>query len=339
VSAIDRVLARGERLVGPASDVATSLLGAFGIRAEDNRDLPVGALCLLGEGSDAAHEGYWFRADPVFLRPDRDRILVYAPPLISLEPDEADALISLFNEHFASDGLTLIAPQPDRWYLRSEWVPDLRTRSLEQVLGRSVPLDWPRGEDARRWGQLMNEVQMLFHGSDVNRGRELQRRPSISGIWTWGGGVVPPRRSADPGECPDLVCGDDVLSVGVARWAGVAHQSVRERIWPRRDRSGWPLVLWTGLQRALDQADPQAWCDALVELDAHLALAQTQLKRGELEAITVDTCAGVTYRVTRGRLRHVWRRGRWIDQVGSPVAGDGSYRDGPTEHARFDADG
>jgi hypothetical protein len=338
VPAIDRLIARGERKSCPVSDVSTSLLGAFGIEAEDTRDPPVGALCLLGEGTDAAEEGYWFRADPVFLRPDRDRLLVYAPPLISLDQEEADSLVALFNGHFAPDGLMLIAPRAERWYLRSEWVPDLRTRALEQVLGRPIPLDWPRGSDARRWGRLMNEVQMLFHGSEVNRRREQQRRPPISGIWTWGGGGMPPRRPADPGGRPDLVCGDDVLSVGLARWAGVAHQPLRDGILPARNPGDRTLVAWTGLQRALDRTDAQAWCDALVDLDAQLASAQRRLGRGELAGLTVDTCAGVNYRLTRGRLRRFWQRGRWIDHLAARGMDAACIGDGSTGHPSFRAE-
>ena len=47
------------------------------------------------------------------------------------------------------------------------------------------------------WRALQNEIQMLFHTHPVNELREAAGKPTINGVWFWGGGVAPvPTRPA-----------------------------------------------------------------------------------------------------------------------------------------------
>jgi hypothetical protein len=306
VAAIDRLLARAETIRTGDHDAATALLMHFGVSTDPERDAPTASICLLAEAPDVRCDGYWMHADPVHLRPDRDRLLLFAGAVAGVAPDraEADALVALFNSHFAAEGLRLTAPHPHRWYLGSDRTLDLRTEPLKRVIGGPVPLDVPSGGDARHWRGLMNEVQMLFYGSEVNRLREQARRPAISGIWTWGGGVLPDR----PGTPPDAVVGDAPLTAGLARWCGVAHRSL-EGWSPQGSLPGdRHLVLWDRLGAALLERDLAAWSTALLALDGTIAELEARIKRGDIDEVLLDPCEGIAYRLTRSLARRFWRR-------------------------------
>ncbi|QVL48932.1 MAG: phosphoglycerate mutase [Thiocapsa sp.] len=304
VPAIDRLLARAERIPTGGHDAATALLRHVGVSTDPERDAPTAAISLLGESPDARCDGYWIHADPVHLRPDRDRLLLFAGAGVAPDRAEADALVALFNGHFAEDGLRLTAPHPNRWYLGTDRALDLRSEPLERVIGGPVPRDVPSGADARRWRGLMNEAQMLFYGSEVNRLREQARRPAINGIWTWGGGVLPERSGAPP----DAVVGDDPLTAGLARWCGVAHRAL-EGWSPQEPLPGRRhLMLWDRLGAALLERDLAAWSTALLALDARVAVLEARIKGGTLDEILIDPCEGMVYRVTRSALRRFWRR-------------------------------
>lgn len=142
---------------------------------------------------------YVLHADPVHLRPDRDRLVLFAGPDFVPDRVEADALVALFNQHLGTEGLRLEAPTPARWYLLSERPHDLVTQPLAAVLGRPIAGQLPRGPEARHWARLLNEIQMLFHHSEVNQRREAAGLPTISGLWLWGGGQLLPPSSLASG--------------------------------------------------------------------------------------------------------------------------------------------
>src|SRR5690606_25085448 len=106
---------------------------------------------------------------------------------------------------------------PERWYLRLSADPGIRTHSLSEVIGRDVHAFLPFGESAQRWHAILNEAQMLMHGSPVNQVREQAGKPEINSVWFWGGGIVPAEASA---PC-EQIWSDHPLAIGLARLAAV----------------------------------------------------------------------------------------------------------------------
>lgn len=311
---VDRLLARAQRMPSASRDPSRLLLHASGLSMDPERDAPTAAISLLGESCDEQPQDYWLHADPVHLRADRDRLLLFSSAGIAPDREEANALVALFNSHFEADGLRLIAPDPARWYLRSDRPLDLRTEPLDGVIGGPIPADSPSGLDARCWAGLMNEIQMLFYTSAVNTRREQQRRPAISGIWTWGGGVLPDR----PADIPEVLIGDDPLTCGLARWAGVAHRTLAQWQADRALPEVRSLVLWDHLRSALREQDLAAWLAGLTTLEARLAELETAIRQGRLDALLIEPCEGMVYRVTRSALRRFWRRGGLAGQLVDP---------------------
>jgi hypothetical protein len=314
--ALDRLLARAERQESPPRDPLETLAVQFGVFAPPGGDLPTAALCLLAEVPDLARAGCWLHADPVHLRADRDRLLLFGGPKLGLAPDESAALVAAFNAHFEADGLSLVAPGTNRWYLRVPALPDIRTQPLYRVSGRPVDAAPPLGPDARARNRWQNEAQMLFYRHPVNQAREAAGGPLVSGVWTWGGGALPQVPYG-----PDLMVSDHPLGAGLARamgarllglpglaqsatiWSALAPESV--------------LIFWDALWWPALAADREAWCDALAELDTLTASLTADLAAGRVRTLVLDD--GECWRFTLGPwgLRRFWRqRGlrHWLDR-------------------------
>lgn len=275
---LERVLARMDRGDGPAAfeAAACSLFGITG-------DAPPTAALRLAHETGAPSAGCWVHADPVHLRPDQDRLLLFDGRALGIGESEAAQCVAAFNAHFADDALELLAPTPSRWYLRVTGSPDVRFTALHAATGRDIHAYLPRGADARFWRGLLNEVQMLFHGLAVNAAREAAGRPAISGIWCSGLGELP-----SPGSTSiRTIRGDDPLVAALAAHAEVVGD---DELWVE-----------TALQQALLEVDPAAWVAACVALDRQFGSAV----RGELH---LYPCDGSRYVWRPAMRRRWWRR-------------------------------
>lgn len=267
-------------------------------------EMPTAPIAVLGEGVAVEPGSIWMHADPMHLRPDRDRLRVYAGEGVAPDRAEAEALVSAFNRHFAEDGVQLIAPSPQRWYLRLPKLPALRTRPLHQIQGGSMVEHLPQGADARDWMRLLNETQMLFHADPVNRRREAAGRPLISGIWIWGAGSLPRR----PARVPDELIGDHPLLSGLAHLAERPHRSLTAWQDDPVSGAGHRLVFWDRHWRAWLERDLDGWSRAMCELDAVIERLWTPLRAGRLEAIRLDPCHGAVFELGARQTWRFWRR-------------------------------
>jgi hypothetical protein len=303
--ALDRVLmrARVER-TGPR-DPLESLAEAFGLVPAPGADLPSASLCLAAQGLAPEPGVCWFHADPVHLRADRDRLLLFAGPALEVRPVEAESLAAAFNAHFAGDGLHLICPGPLAWYLRVDHTPRLRTSPLHRVVGRPLDAYLPTGPDAQAWVRWQNEAQMLFFSHPVNQERERQGRPALSGVWTWGGGVLPAVTGG-----PALTLADHPLGVGLA-WAGGGRALGLDAWGQAMAPSGEVdslLVFWERLWWPALEGDLGAWAGALGELEVLVADLTQALSAGRIRSLLLDDGDRHRFTLTRAGLRCLWRR-------------------------------
>ncbi|WP_295447350.1 phosphoglycerate mutase [uncultured Thiodictyon sp.] len=318
--ALDRLLVRANARETQPRDPPETLAGAFGLKTPAGLDLPSAALCLLAEAPELALDGDWFHADPVHLHADRDRLLLFAGPSLELELAEAAALVAAFNAHFAEDGLRLVAPRPGSWYLRVEVGPRLRTSPLHAVTGQALDAFLPTGADARAWNRWQNEAQMLFYQHPVNQERQRLGRPTISGVWTWGGGVLPKVPDA-----PAMTIADHPLAAGLVRAAGghllgLDALTAAPLAWLESGLRPsaevvifWDALWWPALTEARD-----AWCAALADLEALVARLCAELAAGRLGSVTLDDGQRWTFTLTVWGQRRVWRRGGGLrERLGS----------------------
>jgi hypothetical protein len=303
--AIERLLARADRLPGPDRDPIAAFMCAAGVDSPVDAEAASAPVALLGEGEAVEPGAIWMHADPIHVRPDRDRLLVYAGQGIAPDRAEADALVETFNRHFADEGLSLLAPTAAHWYLRlARPLSGLRTSPLYQVQGGSMAEHLPRGPGARDWIRLLNETQMLFHADPVNRRREANGRPVISGVWTWGAGSLPVRS----GSVPDVLIGDHPLIAGLGRLTGCPYRSLAAWQDDPMPDTGRQLVFWDRHWRAWLDHDLDAWSCAMTALDTVIGRLWGALRAGHPSAIRLDPCHGPVFRITSGQTWRLWRR-------------------------------
>ena len=174
-----------------ARGIAAALFSAIGVPEAT----PVAPLALLGAGSDPAGD-YVLCADPVHLIADRDTVILVRT-VDDLSRDDANALLQMLDQHFASDDLRFEAVQPDAWFARRSHAPDIATTPVDAARGRKLFASLPRGVEAGTWKRWQNEIEMLLHEHPINAAREARGEAPVSAIWFWGGG-----RIADIGAMP-----------------------------------------------------------------------------------------------------------------------------------------
>jgi hypothetical protein len=165
----------------------------------------------------------------------------------------------------------------------------------------------PRGEDAQRWISLLNEVQMLFHQSAVNRRRAAAGKPEVNSLWFWGGGEMPERpRAAGFAR----VVADHPLARGLGAWASVPLRpgATGEPLPPPSDVVDGTLVVLPGLLFPVLDVDPVSWKQAMETLDRALTPWIDALRRRGIAALSLYPCNGRRYVIDRRPWRRFWRR-------------------------------
>ncbi|MGH8604323.1 MAG: hypothetical protein ACREXR_16560, partial [Gammaproteobacteria bacterium] len=251
---------------------------------------------------DTGHEGIWMRADPVSLRPDLHRLVLYQD--FPLEKEQALALAQEVNSVLADHGWHIdIGQDARRWYVRLDELPRLRTHSPGEAAGRHVDPFLPQGPEAMRWHGIINAIQMVLYDCAVNRARERSELLPINSVWFWGAGALP-----SPVSSPwSRLVSDEAFALGLAmlcqcpfsRGTGVSECF---------DDEGEVLVALS--TERLQPNDVEAWKTLIETLDGDwVDPILPRLKSGRLSTVTLDTLDKV-YRLTAAGMRRFWRRKR-----------------------------
>ncbi|MCU0842480.1 MAG: hypothetical protein MUC79_12285 [Thiobacillaceae bacterium] len=266
----------------PAESGLSAALGRlFGLPAH----LPLAPYTLAGEGITPG-EATWMRADPVCLRLHQDRMMLVGTADLVLQPDEAQTLVADLNRHFSADGLTFLAPSAERWYLRVEAVPDLRTSPPDAVAGRPIDAHLPVGGDAWTWLARFTEVQMLLHDHPVNQDREVRGLPPVNSLWFWGAG----RHAALPAPGFARLAAAHPTALALAEAAGLPH-----------GQAGGLAELTTGDTLAILELPQKETADDMLEDLARLDRlwfrpALRRLRGGGLRQLGLETTGALALR-------------------------------------------
>ena len=212
VPALETLLARGRRSRTDGISLERWLAAAYGLPAA----LPLAPYTLRGDGGDPGND-CWMHADPVHLKVHRDHLVLADAARLQVTPTEAREFVAALDAHFAAVSIAIVAPRPERWYLRHADEPRLSATPTAEVAGRSIEPFLPAGDDGARWRRFINEAQMLLHDHPRNQDREARGELPVNSIWLWGAGrthqLVPPY---------DAVWSDHPLVSGLAAASGVA---------------------------------------------------------------------------------------------------------------------
>jgi hypothetical protein len=309
--ALEALLARSERAAGAYQGLEATLFDLFAADTEQGADLPVAAVTrVLDLG--VIDKGWWLRADPVHLVPDRDRLILTDASRLDIRPEEAQALAGEIAEVYTAEGWVLKAPRPGRWYLKPPRAPRLLTTPLADVIGRDIHPYLPQGKDGKAWHTILTEMQILLHTAKANESREQQGKPPINSLWFWGGGRLPAL-----GAHPFVrVWSDEPLGLAFARLSQTPSEGLPAGFtdWQQRARhDGEHLLVLDGLRLLAHCGDAGEWRNLLEALERNwFAPLLDSLKRGALTGARILTDRATRFRLTPRGARRWWRRRRPI---------------------------
>jgi len=258
------MLGRSELQRFAAIDTEAWLCQAFEVEPRD--DWPVAALTAAVDGM-AAETDWWLRADPVHLQMQRNTTRLLAAPALTLTDEEAAVYTKTLNEHFGSDGITITAAHPVRWYIRQTETSAVTSPTLSAVAGRpqrGAPL---AGSQASRWHRVLTEAQMVLHEHPLNAAREARGLPVVNSLLLWGGG----RKPAVPGRHFTHVWSNDPLATALAvqSAATFADGPANAASWfaHKPDAGSRHLVTLERVHHAARYGGPDAWIKAVSALE------------------------------------------------------------------------
>lgn len=307
--ALETLLGRADVTAVSDREFEVQIFALFGLAAPaEDADLPVAAVTrALDLG--VIDNGWWLRADPVHLRPERDRLILLDTQAVRLTQSEANALAAEVSEAYAGDGWLLKAPRPGRWYLKPPRTPRIRTTPLGRVVGKDIHPYLPHGKDGKQWHTILNEIQILLHTSAVNSEREQRGELPINSLWFWGGGRLPSISQVEWVH----VHSEEPISLALARLSETPSSArpVGFADWSMQaQRPGAHLVVLDQLRGAVQYGQPREWAELIEHLErGWMGPLMHALKARDIAELTIRTDSAM-YRVGARQIQRWWRRRR-----------------------------
>lgn len=300
LASLASLLSRASSFPVTTTSLRRTLCELFALRVGES--LPVAALQWFADTGEVASQPL-LCFDPVSLVADMDHVLLYDSSFFQIDDEEAQQLVAAINALLDSDGLQVIAPTPQRWYLSGKAVSSTRFTPLADVVGHNILPAMPAGDDAAWWRRTLNEIQMLLHSHPVNDNRVDRGAMPINGVWPWGSGTAEQTGSAIFSSCSS----DDIFVKGLCYLQKVQYESVPERFdtWLATASGGEHLV-----QLPLVMADEAGMlCDKLLTLEQDwIVPIGKALQEGTLQACTFYIGGRLAYTLTAMDYRNRWRR-------------------------------
>ena len=308
---LETLLSRARVNHGPQRDWLAELFTLFALQIEKPA-CPVAAITAALDGLDAT-DGWWLRADPVYLQPDRSQAVLVASDALQLQVDESAAMIETLNQHFAADGWHFHAPHPQRWYLRLDAADAITTTPLHEVMGQSVHPHLPQGDNQREWHGRLNELQMLLHNHEVNAQRAEAGKMPVNSVWFWGEGEMPLSGSAPW----DHVYSDNAEVRALAKFCDVEYSPLVE--FDPDTLQGRCLLVMTDCYVSVQNKDTFRWLECLQSIQTrYLSPLISGLRSGNIKSLNLIPVNGQQYQLKRKHLRRWWRRQRSLETFLTP---------------------
>ncbi|TNC96045.1 MAG: 2,3-bisphosphoglycerate-independent phosphoglycerate mutase [Gallionellaceae bacterium] len=292
---LSKILARSDQTNALHRELEDGLCETFGAQA----------FAPIRAAADGLEVGsaYWMCVDPIHLELQQSQVILQ--PEVKCGAEESAALCVALNQHFSQDGITFIAPHPQRWYIHSDGGADVQTTPLRVASWRDVKPYQPQGADALRWRSFSNEIQMLLHGHVINQGREARGMQAINSVWLWGGGCA-----NDIKTKVGAIGGDESLSSPFAKVAAIPYcSSLADMLRVECEAGVW---VESALATAWQRGDLYAWRDAMEWVERELAQPLWMaIEQGRLQTLTFDVLTETETRrfvFDRAASWKLWRR-------------------------------
>ena len=280
-------LSRGNHQPVKALSPSYSLCELFGLSTENESDFPIAAISRLSD--DNQHpEGVWLRADPVHVLADRDGLILFDNNRFSLSQHDALALAADINILLKPHELELEVPNPYRWYIKLRDDLELKTTPIDSIVGQDILPYMPSGDDRINLIQLMNDIQMTLHDSDVNKRRQQEKALPINSLWFWGYGELP--KIID--RQWSFIISDEMLAKGLSMIAATPFDELPDNYADIKntDSSYSGLIVINAFQKFSHYHDLEGWFEALMFYESNWFLPLLNaLKRRKLDQLTIRT--------------------------------------------------
>ncbi|MFV2061509.1 MAG: hypothetical protein ACC653_12560, partial [Gammaproteobacteria bacterium] len=211
--ALQLLLTRASKSKQGFSDFYQGVTNLTGIHSQQH-ELPLAAITVAVDKklNRETNSDYFIFAEPVVMKADRDTVVLLEslkPTLSenSLTLDDSKKLISEINQHFNDEPWQLNITNQGDWYLILNSNTAIQTTNIAAVLYNNAQAHLPKGDDARYWRKIINEIEMLLFSSSVNETRVKENKPAVISLWLWGGGVIPETENLNSSF--ELWSGDD----------------------------------------------------------------------------------------------------------------------------------
>lgn len=244
-------------------------------------------------------------ADLVYLRADVSDLFLIEARHLKFTDAEISQIEKLVHEYVAEVGGAFSLDNDGRGVLSFDNAPALHSMPLSEVAGGGIHENLPTGEGSEYWHRLLNELQMLLHGSGINQLREQEGKTPLNGFWLWGGGNAPISM-----EKPfEMVCSIDAFTGDLATTSHIPLQTVSPAALEIPADANTILMVCNELQAAAQYDDVSQWMDYLADLERDLFVPLVEkLRHGTLDGISLYPCDGRRFDISQLSLRKFWNR-------------------------------
>lgn len=305
-SDLELFLARAKCSNASIADFDTAIFDYFNFENSSVSNLPIAPVSYLGDTGNLPG-GCVLRADPVYLLPNRDELILLGPKALSLTIPEAEHLAAELNQFFKDDGWHIEVVTPERWYLHVPEMPGIRTHKLSKVLDQAITSYMPDGSDGQYWRRAMNEIQMVLHSNDVNVQRQVDSQLPVNSVWLWGEGMLPEFGHSRWSQ----LWSSEPVSLGLARVTRTPREKlpIDAHAWLSKNNTpGQHLLVYHQLQEQM-QDNYDTWKQSVDDFQKGWLNPLLQaLRDGAIEQLVLNPCNGKTYQLSSGGLKRWWCR-------------------------------
>jgi len=257
---------------------------------------PVAAAVMAGFGM-RPDAGHWFLVHPINVQVGT-HLMMTDRRAVRIDGAEARALFESVRPFFDEDGHQLLYGDATTWFLRADGWAGLDTASPDAASGDNLHPWMPRGEAARAFRRLQNEVQMLWFTHPLNDARATRGLAPVNSFWLWGGADAACQATTTlaTSEAPD--------------WLAMLAAPERRAVTPTQLRPGDFAVVGHALPAGLTE-DWSQWLDALAQLErdwfAPLLVALRAGALGELTLVLTNRDRVLTTRTGKMAQYRFWR--------------------------------
>jgi hypothetical protein len=137
---------------------------------------------------------HWGLLELVHFHATRDHLVMVDPVILNITLEEEQALRASVEEVLEHYLFNSVIPTGTSWLFCTNEFGFLETSTVDLAKGRNIDIWMPKDTEkagiAKKWRQMQNEIQMIWHDHPVNLGRIERGELPINSVWLQGVGSL-----------------------------------------------------------------------------------------------------------------------------------------------------